>query len=319
MRLYDANWEQVEAYLRRDDRVVLPVARRSSTPTSRPEPTRSSPSASPSRLPRRSACSRCRQCRSGSPPASPCSPARSRSSRDAGRVLTGVLETLYGQGFRGFRVVNGHGGNVPVAGRSTSGREGARRRGSGSTAGGIPRPVRGAAEAIDPEAAHARGSRTSRGPGWPASSCPRGRSLRSPTRRRCESSTPSPSGRDRRRHLRRPVRRPRRRLAVWEAGVADVSADRDAERPVAASKRADPRRADKAGAAHNDAGASPVLGKGLDRETGFPRCSERSASHQGGALCVQRPPTIVATTCTSGSSSAGIASGSRSSTTRSAR
>ena len=29
-------------------------------------------------------------------------------------VVTDVLDTLYGQGFRGFLVVNGHGGNIPV-------------------------------------------------------------------------------------------------------------------------------------------------------------------------------------------------------------
>ena len=41
--------------------------------------------------------------------------------------------------------------------------------------------------------------------------------------------------------------------------------------------------------------------------------------HQGGGLCVQAPPSIVATTCISPSSSGSQASGSRSSTTRSAR
>src|SRR6188472_376348 len=43
------------------------------------------------------------------------------------------------------------------------------------------------------------------------------------------------------------------------------------------------------------------------------------AQSQGGGLYTQRPPTIVATTCTSGSSSGGMVTGSRSSTTRSAR
>ena len=43
-----------------------------------------------------------------------------------------------------------------------------------------------------------------------------------------------------------------------------------------------------------------------------------SSQSQGGGLCVQRPPSIVATTCTSRSSSGSHASGSRSSTTRSA-
>src|SRR5580765_2236954 len=47
------------------------------------------------------------------------------------------------------------------------------------------------------------------------------------------------------------------------------------------------------------------------------RRRSRRERYQGGGLCVQRPPTIVATTWISGSSSSGIASGSRSSTTRS--
>ena len=46
-------------------------------------------------------------------------------------VLTEALETLYGQGFRRFLVVNGHGGNVQVGqplAEWAGGREGTRLR-----------------------------------------------------------------------------------------------------------------------------------------------------------------------------------------------
>mgnify|MGYP003694698233 CR=1 FL=1 len=51
MRVRDLNWMQLEEYLERDDRVVLPLGRRSSTPTCRWRPTTSSPSVSRSRPP----------------------------------------------------------------------------------------------------------------------------------------------------------------------------------------------------------------------------------------------------------------------------
>ena len=59
MRFYDLNWEQVEAYLQRDDRVVLPVG-----------------------------------------------------STEQHAYLSLRTDS---EGFRGFLVVNGHGGNAPVA------------------------------------------------------------------------------------------------------------------------------------------------------------------------------------------------------------
>ncbi len=70
-------------------------------------------------------------------------------------VLTEVLETLYGQGFRGFLIVNGHGGNGPVSGALEEwgqGRAEARLR---FHSWWDSPAVREVAEAIHPEAAHA--------------------------------------------------------------------------------------------------------------------------------------------------------------------
>ena len=87
-------------------------------------------------------------------------------------------------------------------------------------------------------------------------------------------------------------------VAEREVGVLLGRADRQDDAIVVAVPTIAPR---------------PASSSGRSR----PRPTARQASR--GGLCVQRPPTIVATTCTSGSSSAGIANGSRSRTTRSAR
>jgi creatinine amidohydrolase len=70
-------------------------------------------------------------------------------------VLTETLETLWGQGFRGFLVVNGHGGNLPVQARLeewAGGRDRARLR---FHSWWDSPAVREIAERIHPEAAHA--------------------------------------------------------------------------------------------------------------------------------------------------------------------
>ena len=73
-------------------------------------------------------------------------------------------------------------------------------------------------------------------------------------------------------------------------------------------------------AGSESAGADPERAKTPKGPLRGPSSAVRlsEAQSQGGGLCTQRPPTIVATTCSSRSSSGSTANGSRSSTTRSA-
>ena len=115
MRVYDANWMQVEAYLEHDDRIVLPVgsteqhaylslgtdtilAERVAIEAAEPLGVLVLP-AQPF----------------GIAPGFAAFPGTvSLRPETLVAVLTETLDTLYGQGFRGFLLVNGHGGNIPV-------------------------------------------------------------------------------------------------------------------------------------------------------------------------------------------------------------
>jgi creatinine amidohydrolase len=115
MRLANLNWMQVEEYLRRDDRVVLPVgsteqhaylslatdsilAERVSVEAAEPLGVLVLPA-----MP------------FGIAPGFAAFPGTvSLRPETLVAVLTETLATLHGQGFRGFLVVNGHGGNVPA-------------------------------------------------------------------------------------------------------------------------------------------------------------------------------------------------------------
>ena len=69
-------------------------------------------------------------------------------------------------------------------------------------------------------------------------------------------------------------------------------------------------------------GTRGIVGGGIASEevpSFVPLDASRHSLYQGGGLCTQRPPTIVATISTLSSSSAGHSSGSRERTTRSAR
>jgi creatinine amidohydrolase len=115
VRLAERNWMQVEEYLAGDDRVVLPVG---ST-----EQHAYLSLATDSILAERVAAE------AAGPLGVPVLPAMpfgiapgfaafpgtvSLSPATLAAVLTEALETLYGQGFRGFLLVNGHGGNLPA-------------------------------------------------------------------------------------------------------------------------------------------------------------------------------------------------------------
>lgn len=95
----------------------------------------------------------------------------------------------------------------------------------------------------------------------------------------------------------------------WEAS-AGTTKGRLAIRPFVVGDKAARARGRKefAGRARYDAGAKRRLG-------GFTNLERQS---QGGGLCTQAPPTIVATTRTLGNSSGSHAIGSRSRTTKSA-
>src|ERR1700675_1392021 len=115
MRIFDANWMQVEKYLEHDDRVVLPIgsteqhgylsletdnilAERVSAEAAEPLGGLVLPG-----LP------------SGLTPsfaAFPGSPSLRLETFVS--VLRDLLDSLHGQGFRRFLVVNGHGGNLPA-------------------------------------------------------------------------------------------------------------------------------------------------------------------------------------------------------------
>lgn len=156
MRACDLNWMQVEEYLARDDRVVLPIgsteqhaylslgtdsilAERVSVEAAAPLGVLVMPA-----MP------------FGIAPGFAAFPGTvSLTVETLAAVLHEVLETLYGQGFRRFLVVNGHGGNIPVAeplAEWATGRDGARLRFHNWW---DSREVRAVADTIDPDAAHA--------------------------------------------------------------------------------------------------------------------------------------------------------------------
>ncbi len=115
MRVADVTWMDVESYLGRDDRIVLPVG---ST-----EQHAYLSLATDSILAERVAVEAAGQLGVLVLPAMPFGIAPGFAAfpgtvtlrpETLAAVLVEALESLYGQGFRGFLVVNGHGGNVPV-------------------------------------------------------------------------------------------------------------------------------------------------------------------------------------------------------------
>ncbi len=156
MKIEDLNWMRVEAYLERDDRVVLPIgsteqhaylslatdtilAGRVAVEAAEPLGVLVLPA-----LP------------FGIAPGFAAFPGTvSLRPETLASVVTDALDTLYGQGFRGFLVVNGHGGNIPIGARLDEwarAHEGARAR---FHSWWDSPAVREVAEAIHPEAAHA--------------------------------------------------------------------------------------------------------------------------------------------------------------------
>ncbi len=132
MRLYDRNWMQVEEYLARDDRVVLPVG---ST-----EQHAYLSLGTDSILAERVALKAAEPLGVLVLPAMPFGIAPGFTAfpgtvtlrpETLVAVLKETLETLYSQGFRGFLLVNGHGGNLPAQAPLegwASGRDGVRLR-----------------------------------------------------------------------------------------------------------------------------------------------------------------------------------------------
>jgi creatinine amidohydrolase len=116
VRIRDCNWVQIEEYLQRDDRVVLPIgsteqhaylsletdnilAERAAVEAAEPLGVPVLPVLPYGLTPAFAAF-----------PGSP-----SLRVETLVAVLRDVLDSLYGQGFRRFLLVNGHGGNVPAA------------------------------------------------------------------------------------------------------------------------------------------------------------------------------------------------------------
>jgi creatinine amidohydrolase len=117
MRIADLNWMQVEEYLQEDDRIVLPLgsveqhaylslavdailAERVSVEAAEPLGVPVLPALAYGITPYFAAY--------------PGSPTLSAATYES--VLHDLLESLVGQGFRRFLLVNGHGGNMPAAG-----------------------------------------------------------------------------------------------------------------------------------------------------------------------------------------------------------
>lgn len=117
MRLFDANWQQVDAYLDRDDRVVLPIG---ST-----EQHGFLSLGTDAILAERVACEAAEPLGIPVLPVLPFGMAPYFSAFPGSltlrlstyvAVLQDLLDTLCGQGFRRIAIVNGHGGNAPVTG-----------------------------------------------------------------------------------------------------------------------------------------------------------------------------------------------------------
>jgi creatinine amidohydrolase len=166
VRIADLNWMQVEEYLARDDRIVLPVG---ST-----EQHAYLSLATDSVLAERVAVEASEPLGVVVLPAMPFGIAPGFAAFPGTvslradifvAVVSDVLDTLYGQGFRGFLVVNGHGCNsaerAPLE-QWADGRDGMRFRWHDWW---DSPDVIGVAERIDPNAAHASWRRTSRGRG----------------------------------------------------------------------------------------------------------------------------------------------------------
>ena len=239
MRARDLNWMQVEEYLSRDDRVVLPVgsteqhgylsletdnilAERVSAEAAEPLGVLVLPVLPYGLTP--------------SFAAYPGSPSLRLETFLA--VLRDLLDSLHGQGFRRFLLVNGHGGNI--AGRLARARVGG---GAPGRAGDLPQLVveRARASRRAKRSTRSRatrtGSRTSPGRGWPASSC-----RRSASRRSTRPPTASPRPRSVRellgdgvfaRRLRAPGRAGRGRLARGRRGGSRAARERMAVDPLA--------------------------------------------------------------------------------------
>jgi creatinine amidohydrolase len=156
VKIEDANWMQVEDYLEQDDRVVIPIgsteqhaylslgtdtilAHRVAVEAAEPLGVPVLPA-----LP------------FGIAPGFVAFPGTvSLRLETLAAVLTETLDALYGQGFRGFLLVNGHGGNIPVGDALETwarGHDEARLR---FHSWWDSPAVRNVAERIHPEAAHA--------------------------------------------------------------------------------------------------------------------------------------------------------------------
>jgi creatinine amidohydrolase len=115
MRVRDLNWMQLEAYLERDDRVVLPIASTEqhaylSLETDNILGQRvAEEAAEPLGVPVLPVLAY------GVTPAFAAFPGSpSLRLETLGRVLADILDSLHGQGFRRFLVLNAHGGNIPA-------------------------------------------------------------------------------------------------------------------------------------------------------------------------------------------------------------
>jgi creatinine amidohydrolase len=116
MRVRDLNWMQLEAYLERDDRIVLPIASTEqhaylSLETDNILGQRvAEEAAEPLGVPVLPVLAY------GVTPAFAAFPGSpSLRLETLGRVLVDILDSLHAQGFRRFLVVNAHGGNIPAA------------------------------------------------------------------------------------------------------------------------------------------------------------------------------------------------------------
>ena len=156
MRIHDLNWMQIERYLERDDRIVLPLgsteqhaylslgtdtilSERISVEAAEPLDVPVLPALPYGLTPRFAAY--------------PCSPTLTEETFHA--VVCELLESLYGQGFRRFLLVNGHGGNVSAeatANEWAAGHETAKVRfHNWWSAPGVAEIVEG----VDPDSGHA--------------------------------------------------------------------------------------------------------------------------------------------------------------------